>query len=262
MIREPSPTSSTRTETPLANLRDLGGTPIPSGSVRSAVLFRSDDLSLSARDEIVDLVDRGLSLILDLRSPMEKLVRPHRYLDGLDLEYHSLSFVDDAIDPRTAAARMTEIVTASDLGRWYAQMTQDAAAVIVRGLELLANTEGATLFHCAAGKDRTGIFAAAVLTVLGADDEAIIADYARTNEVIGLVLERLARAATEEQEPDTQHWNIEMFNSESPLLRAHADAARAMLADLDELQGGMLNLLRGAGLTSTTEKCLQDRLSC
>lgn len=252
---------SVRTESQLVNIRDLGGTPVAQGSVRNGLLFRSDDLSLSPRNEIIELTDQGVRLVLDLRSPTEKEQRPHRHLNNLDVEYRPLSFIADAIDPQTAAARMTEIVTASDLGQWYAKMAEDAAGVIVHGLELVANTNGGAIFHCAAGKDRTGVFAAAVLTVLGADVDTIVADYALTDQRMGLVLARLAIAFQEEQGQSTPQWSLEMFDSDSPLLRAHADAARTMLSELEERHGGMLRLLKTAGLSLATEERLRERLT-
>lgn len=244
---------------PLANLRDLGGIPVATGFVRPNSIYRSDDLSLSPRDEIQDLVNLGLTTVMDLRSPDEQALRPHTNLGGLGIAYHELSFINDAIDPQRAAARMTEIADPLDLGRWYAQMAEDASEIMVRGLEILAFTSGATLFHCAAGKDRTGVFSASILAVLGANDEEIIQDYARTDLVIANVLTRLAIEMPAGQ-GNLHQWNPEQFNSDSPLLRAHAEAARSMLDELQSRHGGMIQMLQNAGLTDSIKDRLLNQL--
>lgn len=250
----------TRTTAPLANLRDLGGTRVASGVIKSTMLFRSDDLSLSPVEEIQGLVDAGLAIVLDLRSPTEQDLRPHTRLVEIGVPVHSLSFIDDAIDPQTAAERMTEIVTALDLGRWYAQMAEDASGPIVRGLEIIASSTGSVLFHCAAGKDRTGVFSAAVLSILEADIDVIVEDYARTDAVIDKVLTRLSTAFLDEGSHNPTQWTADMFQSDSPLLRAFGDTARSMVEELEARHGGMRELLRQAGLRAATEEELVAKL--
>ena len=244
----------------LANFRDLGGLRVASGTIKPHLLFRSDDLSLSPSEELHGLVDSGLRTVLDLRSPAEQYLRPHLRLGAFGIAHHSLSFINDAIDPQTAAERLTEIVSPHDLGCWYAQMAEAAAGTIVHGLEIVSTTQGSVLFHCAAGKDRAGIFSAAVLSVLGAEIDTIVEDYARTDLVIGNVLSRLANAFRDDSNETHSQWNPEIFQRESPLLRAHADSARSMLDELISRHGGMLELLRKAGLTTEIQEALTLKL--
>ena len=69
--------------------------------------------------------------------------------------------------------------------RTFEDKVDDILAGYYRGEQRAANAErGAVLFHCATGKDRTGIVAALLLRLLGADDAAIYADYMRTNETL------------------------------------------------------------------------------
>ena len=71
---------------------------------------------------------------------------------------------------------------------WYLEVGGDALA---RALSLLGSREHYPLvFHCAAGKDRTGVLAALVLDILGVDREVIVADYVVTAERLQLILER------------------------------------------------------------------------
>jgi protein-tyrosine phosphatase len=92
-----------------------------------------------------------------------------------------LSFFDMAADPEALAATFAEVTTAEAMGRWYATMAVDAAATIVAGLDAVAAARGAVLFHCSAGKDRTGLGAALILTALGVSRAEIIADYVATD---------------------------------------------------------------------------------
>jgi hypothetical protein len=72
----------------------------------------------------------------------------------------------------------------------YARMVRDAAPQLVTALSVIAHAPGATAFHCAAGRDRTGVLAAVLLLALGATDDDIVADYARTGPNMAAVLER------------------------------------------------------------------------
>jgi protein-tyrosine phosphatase len=240
---------------PLANLRDLGGLAVDSGTIRHRELWRSDDLSLSAEPELMWLFDQGLRVVLDFRSPTERQRTPVVDHEVSPLTHHALSFFDMEADPEALVARLAEITTAEAMGRWYATLALEAAAVIVAGLETVAAADGAVLFHCSAGKDRTGIFAAAVLKVLGCADEIVIEDYARTDANIVAVLDRLARASDQDRERlgDT-------VDLDSPLLRAPAAAMATMLRQLDEHHGGFDALLRGRGLTDGTVERLRTRL--
>lgn len=239
---------------PLANLRDLGGLSVAAGTVRPGVLWRADDLTLSPRDEVVGLRDRGVRVVLDLRSATESERTSGDHAAALGLDCHRLSLLEMDADPVALAAMLADIATAHDVGRWYAAMAERGAATIVRGLELVAANPGATLFHCVAGKDRTGIFAAAVLCVLGADDDVIVEDYARTDDVIDAVFARLASSA------GTDHQAFDVIDTAHPLLRAPADSMRSMLDSLDRTYGGFAALLQEAGLDDELTDTLHDRL--
>jgi protein-tyrosine phosphatase len=223
--------------------------------VRSGVLWRADDLSLSPRDEVVDLHARGIRVVLDLRSMTESERSSGEHALAVGLECHQISLLETDADPVAMASALGDITTADDMGRWYATMAEQGAAAIVRGLELVAANPGATLFHCAAGKDRTGVFAAAVLSVLGADDDVIVEDYALTDDVIAAVLARLAPNAGTDH-----HLVLDVIDSGHPLLRAPAGAMRAMLAHLGQAHGGFTALLREVGLDTELADALRHRL--
>src|SRR5690606_5683042 len=78
----------------------------------------------------------------------------------------------------------------------YLSYLSDRPDSIVAGLRVITEAEGATLVHCAAGKDRTGTLVAIALLLAGAEPDAVIADYAASSERIELILERLVATPT------------------------------------------------------------------
>lgn len=239
---------------PLANLRDLGGLPVGSGTVRQGVLWRADDLTLAPLAELRNLRGRGVTTVLDLRSPTERARTDWTVVPAAGLERHELPFFDLPIDPASMVDHWSDVTSADALGRRYAVMARDAAPAIVRGIEIVVDAP-ATVFHCSAGKDRTGVFAAVVLACLDADREVIVADYTRTSAVMPAVLARMATAF------GGGVADIEQFiDLDSPLLRAPAEAMETMLDELDVDQGGVVALLHQHGLTDDLLERLRQNL--
>lgn len=252
-------TPTVRPELPLANLRDLGGIPVPGGRVREGFLFRSDDVTIIHPEGADELVAAGVTTILDLRSgeELERWGRGHLGTRGTSHFLLPLQKVPSAPHELRIGLPL-EAVTPESMGRWYVEMTLDAADLLVEGLRLTADAEDAVLFHCAAGKDRTGVFAAALLAVLGADSDAIAADYARTDDQLRPLLERLAVVFFTEENPKPFP-EIDLDNPPGAMLTAPAETMQAMLRILDAEHGGMLAVLRAAGLDPDTERCLRNR---
>lgn len=240
---------------PLANLRDLGGLRVRDGVTRPGVLWRSDDIALAPIAEIRRLRDDGLTTVLDLRSPVERERAENAGVLAVGLDRHELAFFDLPADPQSMIDHWAEVTTARALGLRYISMVHEALPTIVQGLSVVAGTSGVTLFHCSAGKDRTGIFAAAVLACVGATSDVIVGDYARTSEAMPAVLARMAKgfgAVTAD---------IEQFvDLDSPLLRAPAEAMEVMLDEFDHDGGGLVALLRHHGLTDELVETLAAKL--
>jgi hypothetical protein len=240
---------------PLANLRDLGGLAVAGGSVRVGALWRSDDVTVAPPHELAALRDCGVHTVLDLRSPAERDRTPDlgQLTDGFD--HHRLALTEFVADPLALAARLADVTTPARLGEWYAALAEESAAILVRGLDLVAASAGSTLVFCSAGKDRTGIFAAAVLSVLGADDDVIVEDYCLTDGRIADVFVRLGQAHGIDATAMAR-----LIDPDSPLLRAPAEAMTTLLELLRERYGGFVSLLGRAGLSLGTVAKLRDRL--
>lgn len=241
------------------NLRDLAEIPTAGGAaLRSGVLFRSDDLAPAGEQRVAQLVaDLDLALVVDLRSAEEvdQLGRGGLEDTGVRVEHLPLSLT------RRAVGTGTELIeelptTPQELGRFYAAAVESAAPQLARGLELLATAPGPTLFHCVAGKDRTGLLAALALTALGVPGDRIVEDYARTEERMPILLEqhRLGSGVADAERAERIRSLPEV------LLAAPSAAMETCLAALEERHRDPLAPLRQAGLTDRMLHALRGRL--
>jgi hypothetical protein len=239
----------------LVNLRDLGGIAVTGGHVRPGRLWRSDDVSTVTHEQADRLVHAGLTTVIDLRSPVEASVTGRGPLGTLDVQYHHLPLTDDLAAP---GATLTASSTAVDVGEWYALLVLSKAPTLVRALAIIAESAGATVFHCAAGKDRTGILAASVLTVLGATPAAVIDDYHKTDAAMPAVMARLLVVF----EPLFRQSAIVTAGSAptgGALLGADVLSMSTMLEVLEQSHGGLVAILAGAGLTPELQQNLVAR---
>lgn len=172
----------------LVNFRDLGGIKAADGKVvkHKRLLRSGEPVGLDPEDVRALVQDYHLTQIIDFRSADEQAQRPDDPIDGVGYMHLNLmqkmnkntsldSFFSADLSPEKAAAGMTEIYEEIMLNEYAMKGYQAFFG------ELLRRPEGAVLFHCFAGKDRTGIGAALVLSALGAAEEEIMKDYLKTN---------------------------------------------------------------------------------
>jgi len=161
--------------TNLFNFRDLGGYSTADGrSVRWQRLYRSDDLSRIGDDDAGRFAALGIHTVVDLRRPHE-VDELGRIPPMPGFAYHHVhlahpiwpdaSFADTSERATFVRARYHEILSAAGSG-------------VGQTLRLIADADAAPLvFHCIAGKDRTGVVSALTLSLLGVPDEVIADDY-------------------------------------------------------------------------------------
>ena len=159
----------------LLNARDLGGNPTTDGAVtRSRSLVRADDLAQLSPEGLGALADYGIETVLDLRWPEEIAAAPSPVPRLLPrVRYLSVSLLADS--PADWIARggicAKERWKCTVLERLQPQVREALAAIAAAG-------PGPLLFHCVAGKDRTGVIAALLLALADTAPAAIAADYA------------------------------------------------------------------------------------
>lgn len=170
------------------NFRDLGGyAGVDGRATRWGRLFRSDTLHELTPNDVDALRSKGLATIVDLRTSRE-LVRTGRGpLEPEPIYYRHLAVVREGEgDAVVAPAPRGDDL--ADRYLWYLEVGRQA---LVDALTLLGDPASFPLvFHCAAGKDRTGVLAALVLDILGVEREVIVADYLITAERMELIMGR------------------------------------------------------------------------
>ncbi|HSO95538.1 MAG TPA: tyrosine-protein phosphatase [Acidimicrobiia bacterium] len=175
------------------NFRDLGGYPTGDGrSVRWGQVYRSDSLHHLTDLDGRRLHELGLRSALDFRAHDELVEVGIGRLGDLDIRHVHLPTTDRALHvmPR---ADWTPPNSAAEV---YLTMMEHGARAYAGALHALADAETLpAVFFCMAGKDRTGVFSAVLLGVLGVADDDIVADYALTGDVIADIHAR-TRAAT------------------------------------------------------------------
>ena len=177
------------------NLRDLGGYRTGKGSeVAWRRIFRSGELRHRSVEDVARLRrETGLASVLDLRDDTEIKEERVKLLSEGGIRYHNVPLITgrgdtDPEDEDEFNKRFT------NMGEFYIYLLgqEDFSEKLANALEIIANPENhPILFHCAVGKDRTGILAAAVLNILGVADEDIIDDYHLTTRHMPEFFERM-----------------------------------------------------------------------
>ena len=174
------------------NFRDQGGYPTENGRfVRWRRLFRSDSLHDLTESDVQTITGTlGLTTIVDLRSINSVLEDGRGLLALSGIAYHNYPFLERrGIEPPTSGSDPGERLTAI-----YQWILLNAGTLMAQAFNALAqDVNQPALFHCNAGKDRTGVLGATLLSVLGVSREDVVADFLMTNEVIDGILARIKK---------------------------------------------------------------------
>ena len=183
------------------NFRDLGGYRNSQGqTVRWRRLFRSDALQdMTPSDAVYAMEELGIRLVVDLRNPDEAERDGRGPLPGLGATYtHHPLLLERGFPPFTGG----DVV--ERLSSTYQWLIHNSGPRVADAVNAITDANGsAVVFHCSAGKDRTGLLAAMMLEVLGVDAETIRADYLLTNEAVEGILRRI-KAMQPDASPTTQ----------------------------------------------------------
>ena len=164
----------------LLNARDLGGYPTVDGArTRWRSLLRSDDLAQLTAAGLEAFSSYGIETVVDLRWPEEVALSPTPITRALrHIRYEQISLLTPT--PQEWRLRRADS-TAKEL--WNRSMLEQVREELKGVLQVIANAApGPLLFHCMAGKDRTGLIAALLLALADVVPEAIAFDYACSTE--------------------------------------------------------------------------------
>lgn len=245
------------------NFRDLGGLRTETGrTVRTGLLYRSDALHSISEEDLPVYQGLGIRQLIDLRTPHERQNMPNLLPEGA--EYAAVAVQKAEAAGANFAQTLTDPTRAREVfgnggaerymyGVYRGLATTPEAHDGYRDLvERTAKGPTAVVFHCSAGKDRTGWGAAVLLSLLGVDRKTIVEDYLRSNT----------------RQANTDRWM--RFLSErgglewedvAPMTRVRAEYLQAAFTHVDEEYGSFDEYVSSAlGLSSATLEALRERL--
>ncbi len=171
------------------NFRDLGGYRTKNGSrVKWGRVYRADNLSnLTDRDH--ELLKRmHISVVCDFRSPPEREKSPNKLPRNLTVHSLHLPMTLGTMDAVEAMERFKnkdiDWLTPGYMQDGYLKNLEHSADKWAVVFKRLVNDTEPLVFHCSAGKDRTGICAALILLALGVPRETVIYDHSLSNEYL------------------------------------------------------------------------------
>ena len=165
------------------NTRDLGGYPIDYRKVTAyKVFFRSDVPIQVSDDDIELLLSNNITTIVDLRSDDEVQRKPCALKDYKNFQYYHCKIHGDGCLPKNIEA-------VSDS---YFEMV-DEQKTVLNIMKVFAKAEGGVIFHCTAGKDRTGVISALLLLLAGVSKIDILADYQISQVYLSSMLQEFCK---------------------------------------------------------------------
>jgi len=219
--------------------------------LRRGVAYRSNELQLTDTD-VESLAGLGIGAIYDLRTDHEVVAHPDADVPGarwqhLEVTGIPMAAVSSLVDRRTAHDVMLEVY------RGFVEV-EGARAAFATLLRSIADADAPVLFHCTAGKDRTGWAAALLLHLAGVDDEKILADYLLTNTFSSATREKYLGLVREHLGVDKVDVYERVMVADEAYLQAAYDAVTATYGDR------LGYLCDGLGLNGATLSALRDRM--
>lgn len=223
------------------NFRDLGGYPAGNKRTRQGSFFRSDGLHRLSEEDRKWMKEQGITCVLDLRSRRETENSPDALTE--EFEYYKIPMSD----------RMTEENDSQfpdRLSELYIQILEVHQKEFRQIMKILADRKGKpAVFHCAVGKDRTGVTAMLLLSLAGVPEEVILQDYAASGENM--------RAVFEEQKKLLKQagWEVPDLLFESP-----REEMEQTIRYMKEKWGDVSSYLESCGVTEEEMEALRNYL--
>jgi protein-tyrosine phosphatase len=227
------------------NFRDLGGYRTADGKqVRRGRLFRSADLRTMTPNDIARARDEiGITTVLDLKAAARDPKKRLRGLNEPPTRYLNVPLISPEADEEYVA-RFAEPDSV--------QILLNASIPQLPGIfEILADESAYPLvFHCVAGKDRSGIVAALILSALGVDDEQVVDDYAQS----GLYLEALMAYVRSLGAGDV------IDNAPDGYFDSPSEVMQSLLAGLHAEHGSTLRFLENVGVRPQNVEAVRNNI--
>lgn len=230
------------------NFRDIGGYPAADGRrVRWGKYYRAGRQDRMTQADLAGLEKLGIRAQIDLRKPDEISDQGRGPLPDMGADYHNISVI-----PEGGADQLARLVGDTGIsGKRYLGYLEFGPDSWLRLFEILANADQHPLvIHCTAGKDRTGVSTAFLLSVLGVDRAWIEADYILTNRDVTRQADFIERTTGFPEGVDRE------------LMMHHAGVPETAMKDfldgLHERWGGPLEYLRDIGIDAATMAAVRE----
>ncbi|MET0182271.1 MAG: tyrosine-protein phosphatase [Caulobacterales bacterium] len=246
----------------LENFRDFGGYSGNGRQMARGRFFRSASHADATDNDLMRLADMGFDAIVDLRRPVERNRAPSRRWSNFaaavvenDDDYEGEVDWHSSFGAHAAAA--------DDFRKHLLLFYSEAPRVprhvdlFTRYFDKLAESKGAFLVHCAAGKDRTGMIVALTHTLAGVHEDDIFADYMLTNDA-----ERFSRMGPAWlSDFEKRHGRRPEEGSVEALMGVHEDYLHAAFKTMRESHGDLLTYIRdGLGVDDAKRAKIEKRL--
>jgi protein-tyrosine phosphatase len=241
------------------NWRDLGGYPAADGRVTKwDRLYRADGLDQLTDADLDVIADLGIKLVIDFRVDREVDQSPSRLADHPEVRCQRLPIGGDEVEGKTVLeliqAGEVKIYTADEMASGYERLLEEYASTFGAVIGHAAQPANHPMvFHCTAGKDRTGLMAMLLLGALGVSDDDIVSDYEltthyRSNKRLQILGPELEKAGVD----------VELVR---PFLTAQAPVMAATVERLHRDHGSIEGFLLGpAGVDAPTLDRLRSEL--
>lgn len=239
---------------PISNLRELGGYQTTDGrTIKKGVLYRCGHMSELTPEQASIYTALKLRTIIDLRRDDEVADRPTPQFGDETNIHLSVSDPDNAFAEAAARAHEPDAarIILGEAVRYYTEIVTHNIHRYTSVMEYIFEPANLPLlFHCTAGKDRTGFVAAAILKFLDVPDNVVIEDYLLTNELLAdraderVVVWRERLAA--ERGISTSEVDPESLKALRTLMLTHRDMIQATFTAVADTFGTWHNLRRDA----------------
>jgi len=246
------------------NFRDLGGYATADGkTVQRGLIYRSGVLTYLTDADHAALAPLGIRTIVDLRRDDEIAAEPTHWSGPVQ----NLSWqLDESLASTQRGAAWEQVATGPELRAWLIKFYPDMQDWLARPLrsilDALLGDQTPLVFHCAAGKDRTGFCAAIVLGLAGVDEATILADFALTDKAVDLYAFTRTHRAARMGLTDGEHPFEKMApDVREALMRADPAYLKAALDSVAERHGSIAGYARTAlGLDDAQIAAIRERL--
>ena len=227
------------------NVRHMAGYATRDGRTTSDAAVRSAGLHRLTEAGVGHLSDHGITAIVDLRSTVERERDATPSLAHTTIRHINSAVFEQDQSPVGQDAEFPGYFVV------YQRMLETGRDAYRTLFETISETEGRVLFHCAAGKDRTGVAAALMLSLAGVSDEDIVEDYALSGELLAPMFD--------EWLPRMKERGIDIDRARK-LLASPREDMQNTLRHIETFYRGPAGYMDSIGLSAATISAVKARL--